>query len=231
MRDTRGEILAAAGDLFARHGYLRTSLREIAERLGITKATVLYHFPTKLDILGALTKPMLDDLDAALAGVEGDTPAQTRWPALEAMLDTLLAHRQLLRMVLHDMSVFAHVPTFHRYSDIMLTANRLVAGPDPDLAGRVRATQAIAMLSDPIILLDEAPTADLRTEVLAGLRLLLAEPEPARPRRRGAGRPPALTPELVRTARRLHAAGTHTVDEIAERVGVSRATLYRHLTK
>jgi AcrR family transcriptional regulator len=230
MRETRAEILAVAGELFARHGYLSTSLREIAQRLGVTKATVLYHFPTKLDILGALTQPMLDDLDAAMAAVEGDDPAVTRWPAIEGMLDTLLAHRRLLRAVLHDMSVFAHVPTFHRFSDIMLAANRFVAGPDPDLAGKVRATQAIAMLTDPVMLLADAPTAQLRAAVLDGVRRLLAGPEPVAPRRRGAGRPPALSPELLRTARQLHAAGTHTVDEIAATVGVSRATLYRHLS-
>lgn len=228
-RDTRAEILAVAGDLFARHGYQRTSLREIADRLGVTKTAVLYHFPAKVDILAALTQPMLDDLEAALSAVAGDDPAVTRWPTIEGMLDTLLTHRALLRMVLHDMAVFAHDATFHRYSELMTTAHRMVAGPNPDLAGRVRATQAIAMLADPVILLGDAPADALRAEVLAGVCRLLAEPAPAR--RRGSGRPPAMSPDGLRTARELHAAGTHTMDEIAAAVGVSRATLYRHLTQ
>lgn len=227
-RDTRAEILAVAGELFARRGYLRTSLREIADRIGVTKAAVLYHFPAKLDILAALTRPLLDDLDAALSAIDGDDPEVTRWPAIEAMLDTLLAHRVLLRMVLFDMSVFAHMATFHRYSELMLRATRMVSGPDPDLAGQVRSTQAIGMLSDPVILLGDAdiPAGELRAAVLDGVRRLLAEPEPTR---RRTGRPPALSPELLRTARELHATGTHTMDEIAATVGVSRATLYRHL--
>lgn len=229
MRDTRGEILTVAADLFARHGYQRTSIREIAERLGITKTTVLYHFPAKLDILAALSEPMLAELEAVLPTIDADDPTVTRWPAIEGMLDALLAHRALLALLLHDMSVFTHVPTFHRYADAMLTANRLIAGPDPDLAGRVRATQATAMLSDPIILLSDAPTAELRAAILDGVRRLFADSTPA-PRRRTAGRPPAMSQELIRTARQLHAAGTHTVDEIAATVGVSRATLYRHLT-
>ncbi|MEV1146915.1 helix-turn-helix domain-containing protein [Micromonospora sp. NPDC049799] len=29
----------------------------------------------------------------------------------------------------------------------------------------------------------------------------------------------------------MHAAGTHSVDEIAARLGVSRATVYRHLNR
>lgn len=228
-RDTRAEILAVAAELFARHGYQRTSLREIAARLGVTKAAVLYHFPAKPDILAALTKPLLDDLETALAGIDGDDPALTRWPAIEAVLDVLLTHRTAMRMASHDLSPLAHDPAFHRFSSAILRAQRLVAGPDPDLAQRVRATQAIAMLGDPVILLADAPADALRREVLAGVRRLLAEPVPAAGRRK-VGRPSTVSPELLATATRMHADGGHTIDEIAAAVGVSRATLYRHLS-
>ncbi|HEY1740323.1 MAG TPA: helix-turn-helix domain-containing protein, partial [Acidimicrobiia bacterium] len=57
-RDTRGEILAVASELFTDKGYDATSLREIAERLGITKAALYYHFPSKEDILRALLEPI-----------------------------------------------------------------------------------------------------------------------------------------------------------------------------
>jgi AcrR family transcriptional regulator len=227
-RDTRSEILDAARELFGRHGYQRTSLREIADRLGVTKAAVLYHFPAKRDILVALTRPLLDDLDATMSAIEGDDPARTAWPAIEGMLDCLLAHRQAMQMVLHDLAPLSQDPTFDRFSQAMMAAQRLVAGPDPDLPRRVRAIQAIAMLGDPVIMLADTPTDVLRREVLTGVRLLLAE-QPAPTTRRRAGRPTALTPELVERATRLHAAGTHTIDQIAATVGVSRATLYRHL--
>jgi AcrR family transcriptional regulator len=45
------------------------------------------------------------------------------------------------------------------------------------------------------------------------------------------GRPRALTGEKVAAARRMYEAGSHTVDEIAHALGVSRATVYRHLTE
>lgn len=57
-RDTRAQILAVATELFAEQGYEATSLREIAERLQITKAALYYHFPGKDDILRALLEPM-----------------------------------------------------------------------------------------------------------------------------------------------------------------------------
>ena len=42
--DTREQIRRLALQLFAERGYDGTSLREIADRLGITKAAVYYHF-------------------------------------------------------------------------------------------------------------------------------------------------------------------------------------------
>lgn len=50
----------------------------------------------------------------------------------------------------------------------------------------------------------------------------------ARARGRTGGRPPKITPEKVEAARTLIASG-RTVEQAARAVGVSRATLYRHL--
>jgi len=38
-------------ELFAEQGYEKTSLREIAEHLDVTKAALYYHFKTKEEIL------------------------------------------------------------------------------------------------------------------------------------------------------------------------------------
>jgi AcrR family transcriptional regulator len=232
QRDTRTEILATASELFGRHGYQRTSLREIAARLGVSKATVLYHFPTKAEILAALAEPLLRELDAALAGARetGADPVAVRWAAIEGVLDALLAHRGSLRMSVHDLALLSQDTVFPRFAAALELANALVAGPRPDVAARVRAAQAIAMLSDPVMLLADLPTDVLRAEVLRGVRRLFTEPEPV-PARRGTGRPSRLAPEQLALARRLHEQGGHTGAEIAAAVGVSRATLYRHLSQ
>lgn len=52
--DTREKIRAVALELFAEQGYEKTSLREIAERLQVTKAALYYHFRTKEDIVTSL---------------------------------------------------------------------------------------------------------------------------------------------------------------------------------
>ena len=53
--DTRARIQAVALDLFTEQGYEATSLREIAERLGVTKAALYYHFKTKDEIVASLS--------------------------------------------------------------------------------------------------------------------------------------------------------------------------------
>lgn len=61
--DTRTRIQSIALELFAEQGYEKTSLREIAERLGVTKAALYYHFKTKEDIVGSLFDDFLARVD------------------------------------------------------------------------------------------------------------------------------------------------------------------------
>jgi DNA invertase Pin-like site-specific DNA recombinase len=51
----------------------------------------------------------------------------------------------------------------------------------------------------------------------------------ARARGRKGGRPPVMTPSKVKVARRMYDEGEHTVEAIAQTLGVSRKTVYRHL--
>jgi AcrR family transcriptional regulator len=50
--ERRGQILKAAAALFIRHGYLNTSIRDIATSCGINVATIYHHVGSKNNILG-----------------------------------------------------------------------------------------------------------------------------------------------------------------------------------
>ena len=52
--DTRAEIQCVALDLFTSRGYEATSMREIADELGIKKASLYYHFAGKEEIVRSL---------------------------------------------------------------------------------------------------------------------------------------------------------------------------------
>jgi AcrR family transcriptional regulator len=62
---TRQRILDAALTLFAEKGYEATSMREISQQLGITKAALYYHFDSKADIVRA----MLADTEQQVTGL------------------------------------------------------------------------------------------------------------------------------------------------------------------
>jgi AcrR family transcriptional regulator len=87
--DTRSQIREVALELFAEQGYDKTSLREIAERLGITKAAVYYHFKTKEEILSSL-------FDEVAAGIDGIVEWVRSQPAgRETHAEALRRYQQL----------------------------------------------------------------------------------------------------------------------------------------
>ena len=111
--DTRQRILDVAVDLFIEHGYAGTSVRDISERIGMTKGSLYYHFASKEDVLNALVKPLLDDLDAFVAEADPlsrPSAADRDERALVERLVTLLdRHGVLLRSLMGDPSVLRGV--------------------------------------------------------------------------------------------------------------------------
>jgi AcrR family transcriptional regulator len=102
--EMRQRILDVALELFNEQGYDKTSLREIADRLGVTKAALYYHFERKEDILLELHMRLHDlgrDVLEQLDGLTDDRDAYRIWPDLvDRFIDGLLANRDLF--VLHQ---------------------------------------------------------------------------------------------------------------------------------
>src|SRR5450432_2684922 len=63
---TRARIQEVAVVLFTEQGYDKTSLREIAERLDVTKAALYYHFKSKEDIVRSLVEDYFGQIDALI---------------------------------------------------------------------------------------------------------------------------------------------------------------------
>ena len=96
---TRERILDAALELFVAQGYDGTSLRQIAEQLGVTKAALYYHFESKEDILRALHMRLHEFGQNALDSA-GDEPMTLElWgQLLEGVVDQMLVQRKLFLM-------------------------------------------------------------------------------------------------------------------------------------
>ena len=65
--DTRQRALDVALELFAAQGYEKTSLREIAERLDVTKAALYYHFASKEALLTGIVDSLVEPADELVA--------------------------------------------------------------------------------------------------------------------------------------------------------------------
>ena len=86
--ETKERILSAALELFAQSGYLGTSMSDIAKQLGLTKAALYKHFPSKQAILDQIVAHMnqLDqqraqDYQMPLARDSGAAQAYLQAPA------------------------------------------------------------------------------------------------------------------------------------------------------
>lgn len=75
----RERIQAVAVRMFAERGYDNTSLREIAEELGVTKAALYYHFKTKEDLVTSIVTDMAEKVDTIISwAVDQPATAETR---------------------------------------------------------------------------------------------------------------------------------------------------------
>ena len=67
---TRAHILAAAAELAKEKGAAHISIEAIAQRAGLSKGGLLYHFPKKDALIHALVEQHMAEVDAELAKVE-----------------------------------------------------------------------------------------------------------------------------------------------------------------
>ena len=92
--ETKERILETALELFAQSGYLGTSMRDIAARLGITKAALYKHYAGKQEILDRIVQRM-NELDAARAAayeIPGAAPEGFAQAYLNTPLDRIRAY-------------------------------------------------------------------------------------------------------------------------------------------
>jgi AcrR family transcriptional regulator len=150
--DTRARIQAVAVELFTEQGYDKTSLREIAERLDVTKAALYYHFKSKEDIIRSL----IDDYFGQLDDLVTWGKQQPRTPAMRAellsrYLDMVIDRQQVYRMLQQNQAAMASVSS-HKYHGEMFKARThaiidLLVEPGAKLPERVRAAVATTSVS------------------------------------------------------------------------------------
>ena len=101
--DTRARIQRVALELFAEQGYDKTSLREIADRLDVTKAALYYHFRSKEDIVRSLVEDYFGQIDALTTWAKAQPrTAQTRGEILRRYVRIVADGSDVFRMLHHN---------------------------------------------------------------------------------------------------------------------------------
>ena len=163
-KDTRERILDVALDLFTEQGYDGTSLRQIAEQLGVTKAALYYHFESKEDILLALHMRLHEFGKETLKKIGDEPVTLAQWAELlDDLLDQMLAQRTIFLM--HERNQAA-LEKLHRqdhdaeHEDIQNQFRRVLADPRVPLRDRVRMAASFGAVFSRLFMSFDAFTAD-----------------------------------------------------------------------
>lgn len=200
-RSTRERILDVALELFTKQGYDKTSLRDIAERLGITKAALYYHFERKQDILlelhlrlHALGREGLEQLEL----LEDGQQRADAWPGIvDHFIDQVLENRELVLLHQRNYNALQELTDNERHraenDDMEQLVRRVLQSPAIPLARRVRMVCSISAIAGALVgaeaLLGDVPIDELAELVREAMRDLLGTHETATPAVNPPGRP------------------------------------------
>jgi len=180
---TRDKILDVALELFTDQGFDGTSMRQIAERLHISKPAIYYHFASKEEILMALHMRLHEFGKAALARLTGQTVTLKSWDSLlNELLDQMLDQRKIFLM--HERNQAA-LEKLHRkdhddeHDDIQQRFRQALADPSLPLRDRVRMACSLGAVFGGLLMagdaFDNVSSAELGSLIRDAVRDLLAD--------------------------------------------------------
>lgn len=159
--DTKQRIQAAARELFAQKGVQKTSLQEIADRLGITKPALYYHFSSREELVRSIVQPLIDEGEEFLRRQEalGEAPPRA---LLEGYFDFMYRHRGEVMIVVAELTTLFELGLVEMVFTWQQRLAALFFGPEPTLAQATRAVVAVGGLQDCTIQFPGVPVDELR---------------------------------------------------------------------
>ena len=180
---TRERILDVALDLFTDQGFDGTSMREIAERLHISKPAIYYHFASKDEILMALHMRLHEFGKAALARLAGQTVTLQIWGSLlNELLDQMLAQRKIFLMHERNQAALEKLHSKDHgdeHDDIQQRLRQALADPSLSLRDRVRMACSLGAVFGGLFMagdaFDNVSNAELGSLVRDAVRDVVAD--------------------------------------------------------
>ena len=148
----QSRIIAAALDLFARHGVGGTSLQMVADQIGVTKAAVYHQYKTKDEIVLAAAEAELAGLQAVVDAAERERSEKRARDALVGgIVDLAVRRRRTVGTILSDPVIAGFFADHDAFRDVMYRVRRLLIGDDPRAEAGVRTAMLLAAISGAVI--------------------------------------------------------------------------------
>ncbi|KPI13500.1 transcriptional regulator, TetR family [Actinobacteria bacterium OV450] len=145
--NTRQRIQDVALELFAEQGYEKTSLREIAERLEVTKAALYYHFKTKEDIIISVFEDLTRPIDELIEWAQQQPPTlETKREVLRRYSEAMAAGAPLYRFMQENQATMRELSIGETVKRRLFTLVELLRTEDGPLADQVRCVSALFTL-------------------------------------------------------------------------------------
>ncbi|MEV8534487.1 helix-turn-helix domain-containing protein [Streptomyces sp. NPDC051211] len=142
--NTRQRIQDVALELFAEQGYEKTSLREIAERLEVTKAALYYHFKTKEEIIISLFQDLTRPIDELITWAEAQPRTlENKQEILRRYSSALSGAAPLYRFMQENQATMRELSIGETFKQRMFTMVDLLRTDDAPLADQVRCVSAL----------------------------------------------------------------------------------------
>ena len=181
--DTRQRILDVSAELFVEQGYDGTSLREIAERLGVTKAALYYHFTSKDQILRALLEPGNEIIAEVLTRLEAAHGAEEWADALAWVVDQFFLNLTFFRLIARNHGMVEQFEAAAMHMEMHERVEKAAAAASSGVGEQVRMICALGAVTGfddwAPTLLQEASADVLRSELIASTRRILDLPQPS----------------------------------------------------
>ncbi|MFI5616550.1 TetR/AcrR family transcriptional regulator [Streptomyces sp. NPDC051567] len=145
--NTRQRIQDVAMELFAEQGYEKTSLREIAERLEVTKAALYYHFRTKEDIIISLFEDLTRPIDELIAWArEQPHTLETKREVLRRYSEAMAAGAPLYRFMQENQATMRELSIGETVKKRLFRLVELLRTEGGPLKDQVRCVSALFTL-------------------------------------------------------------------------------------
>lgn len=152
--NTRQRIQDVALELFAEQGYEKTSLREIAEHLDVTKAALYYHFKTKEEIIVSLFEDLTQPIEDLIEwGRSQPHTLETKQEIVRRYSAALAGAHPLFRFMQENQATVRELRIGDTFKERMTGLREIIIDPEAEMVDQVRSVSALFTLHAGMFLL------------------------------------------------------------------------------